>query len=136
MNNSKLITEMKKTFRFFGVIMCIMLMAVGLSACSGDDDDDKNSSIVGTWETSLDGYTTQMTFNSNGSCLWKEWNNSNPSDTDTDKGTYKVEGNKLSIWWDSEADENLEEGPLTVTFSISGNKMTTSENGGTVWTRK
>lgn len=115
------------------MMLCIMLIAVGLNACGSDDDNDENQTIVGTWETSSSGYITQMTFNSNGSCIWQEWQIDNPSDVDSDKGTYKVEGNKLFIWWESEADED---DPWTATFSINGSKMTTSENGGTVWTRK
>lgn len=112
-------------------MFCVMLMAVCLNSCSSDDDDEKVVSIVGTWENVSDGYTTQMTFNSNGSCTWKGWSISNPSENETDKGTYKVEGNRLSVWWDSESDEDA----WTCTFVIEGNKMSTSENGGTVWTR-
>ena len=44
----------------------------------------------------------------------------------------KVDGNKLYIWWESEE----EYGPWSTTFTISGNTMTTTEGGGTTWTRK
>lgn len=124
---------MKKTFRFFGMMLCVMLMTVSLAACSNDDDDDKNPSIVGTWEHVSDGYVTQMSFSANGTCSFKEWSQSNPSDVDTDSGKYTISGDILSIWWDSEADE---EGAWSCTFKIEGNSMTTSENGGTVWIRK
>ncbi|MDE7387587.1 MAG: hypothetical protein K2N28_10690 [Muribaculaceae bacterium] len=43
---------MKKTYRFFSTILCIMLLIVGATACSSDDDDISNSagtSIVGKW---------------------------------------------------------------------------------------
>lgn len=121
-----------KTFRFFYMILCIMLMTVSLTACD-DDEEDKNPSIVGTWELVSNGYVTQMSFNANGSCFFKEWSESNPSEVDTDTGRYTVNGNTLSVWWESEADEDE---PWTCTFKIEGNRMTTSENGGTVWIRK
>ena len=124
---------MRKTLRILGMVLCSILLAVGLGACGGDNDDDVNQSIVGTWETVSNSTISQLTFKSNGSCAWREWESGRPDDVDTDSGTYKVDDNYLYIWWESESDED---GPWTATFSISGNKMTTSENGGTVWTRK
>lgn len=45
---------MKKTVRFFGMILCIMLMTTVSTACGSDDDGDNlnvtGASIVGTWK--------------------------------------------------------------------------------------
>ncbi|MDE5826248.1 MAG: hypothetical protein K2J27_09425 [Duncaniella sp.] len=125
---------MKKTFRFFGMVLCIVLIAVSFASCS--DDDDKAPSIVGTWQTekaNSDGYISELTFKADETCSWREWNTLNSNEADTDTGVYKVNGNKLSIWWESESDE---EDPFVCTFSINGNHMTTSENGGTIWIKK
>ena len=124
---------MKKTLRMIGMMLCAILMVAGLNACSNDDDDEKNPSIVGTWETVAGGKTTQLTFKPDRTCFWKEWQTGQPGDFDTDSGRYDTTEDVLSIWWDSEADEPE---PWTCTFVITGNKMTTSENGGTTWTRK
>ena len=120
---------MKKTFREFSMILLVMLMAVSFSACSSDDDD--YSSIVGTWYTENNSEYVEMTFKKDGTVTgyWKDLYHGETI-IETDKGHYDVIKDVLRIWWDSE-DE-----PFSVTFSISGNKMTTSENGGIVWTRK
>lgn len=125
----------KLTFglRFFSMMLGLMLMAINFTACNDDDDDDKNPSIIGTWEVISNGYVSQLTFNADGSCFSKEWPQSNPNEVEVDTGKYIASGNTLSIWWASEADE---EGPWTCTFTIDGNRMTTSENGGSVWFRK
>ncbi len=56
---------MKKSFKYFGYIVCVILMSVCLSSCS-DKDDDGNG-IVGTWVD--DTYPAEVltyTFNPNG----------------------------------------------------------------------
>ncbi len=116
------------------MMLCVMLMAVSFTACGDDDDDDeKYTPVVGVWELESEGYVTQLSFNAYGSCFFREWSVDNPSDEDTDTGRYTVNGNTLSIWWESEADDD---DPWTCTFKIEGDRMITSENGGTVWIRK
>lgn len=138
---------MKKLFQFFGMMLGIMFLTTSFSACSSDDDDDKNPSIVGTWytESVYDAGTEyecnsyfEITYKKDGTATWygKDTYKDGSVDTETDRGRYEVIKDVLNIWWDSEEEENEEEGPWTCTFTISGNKMTTSENGGTVWTRK
>ena len=131
---------MNKTFRVFGMILLVMLVTVSISACSSDDDDT-NPSIVGTWYTEStlnigtpsDSITySEITYKSDGTATgyWKSTYKNGEIEIDTDKGHYEVINDILSIWWDGE------DGAWSATFSISGNIMTTSENGGTIWTRK
>jgi hypothetical protein len=107
-----------------------------LTSCSKSDDDGGSSSnpLVGTWYTEGEekGYPTyeEITYNANNTCTWRDYKSDKTTIKETDSGTYKVDGNKLSIWWSGSST------PWTTTFSISGNKMTTSEGGGTVWTKK
>jgi len=58
-----------KTLRFFGMVLLTVLMSVGFTACSSDDDDDAsgNASIVGTWKytDTDDEVALTLTFNSN-----------------------------------------------------------------------
>lgn len=138
---------MKKTFRILGMMLTVLLMTVGLNACSSDEDDEKDASIVGTWYrestqnagTDLE-YTVyaEITYKKDGTVTgyWKETHKDGHEETETDTGRYEVIKDVLRIWWASEAQENLVEGPWSTTFTISGNKMTTSEDGGVVWTRK
>lgn len=140
------ITKMKKMLKFFDMMLCVMFMAVVFSACSNDDDDDKNPSIVGTWyiEETYDvgtsyEYTsyTEITYGKNGMVTWycKDTYKNGETEIETEKGRYEVIKDVLRIWWEDDETEESE-GPWTATFKINGNKMTTSENGGTVWTRK
>lgn len=123
---------MKKTISIFSLLFGMLMSVSFLTAC-GDDDND---SIVGTWyivteDHGVDEYT-EVTFSADGTCSRREYKADRTTLTEADWGTYKTEGNVLSIWWDSEKGY----GAWSVTFSISGNKMTTSEGGGSVWTRK
>ena len=136
---------MKKTLRFLGMMFCIILVAVGLNSCSSDDDDDKDSSIVSTWYVETMYYAgtdreyseyAELTFKKNGTVTgyWKMTYKDGEEIVETDTGRYEVIKDVLRVWWASEAEEG--DDPWTATFSITGNKMTTSENGSTVWTRK
>ena len=108
-------------------LMLGLFVSVSLfSACSSDDDVNP---IVGTWYTEVYGYE-EITYNADGTCTYRDFKSDKKTISYSDTGTYKVDGNRLTIWWNDEDDA------LTITFSISGNKMTTSEDGGTVWTRK
>ncbi|MBD5316004.1 MAG: lipocalin family protein [Bacteroides sp.] len=133
--------KMKKTFRVFSMIMFVMLMTVCFSACSSDDDDDKNPSIVGTWytETTCEIGTeyeniqyTELIFKKDGTVTgyWKYTYKNGKIEIETNKGRYEVIKDTLCIWLDGEDDV------WTTTISISGNKMTTTEGDRIVWTRK
>ena len=134
---------MKKKSLF---VMLAMMMAtalsIGFTSCSSDDDDDNSSSsLVGTWY--IEGIDhgeleyTEITYNKDLTCTYRCYSSDRTTLKESDTGTYKVEGNKLSIWWESEREYWKEDGPWTTIFSISGNKMTTTEGyGGGVWTKK
>jgi hypothetical protein len=127
-----------RTLRLIGMAIVAVIMCVNFTACSDDDDEEQGgNAVVGTWSTEIytdgDYYTTLITYNADGSCTSKEYKQNNPNDVETDKGKYQVDGNKLSIWWESE--KEFDE-PWTCTFTISGKRMTTSENGGTVWIKQ
>lgn len=127
-----------RTLRLIGMAIVAVIMCVNFTACSDDDDEEQGgNAVVGTWSTEIytdgDYYTTLITYNADGSCTSKEYKQNNPNDVETDKGKYQVDGNKLSIWWKSE--KEFDE-PWTCTFTISGKRMTTSENGGTVWIKQ
>jgi hypothetical protein len=130
---------MKKSISILSLLLGLFVCIPFLASCGDDDDEDGRTSansLIGTWyvvsdHEKSDPYT-EMSFYEDNTCSWRAYKADRSTITDSDHGTYKVEGNVLSIWWDSEKGY----GPLTCTFSISGNKMTTSEGGGTIWTRK
>ena len=137
---------MKKTFRMLGMIIIVMLMNVNFSACSSDDEDDNNLPIVGTWYTENQyevgtdwEYTeyAEVTYKKDGTLTgyWKVTFEDGTEEIETDTGRYEVIKDVLRLWWDNDLDDESD-GPWTETFSINGNIMTTSENGGSVWTRK
>lgn len=115
------------------MLMLALSTTFSLSSCSKDDDDSSSNPIVGTWTTTNYGEVSTITFNSNGTCTYK---NVDGGYVETDSGKYTVSGSKLSIWWESERKYWEEDGPWTTTFVITGNTMKTSEGGGTTWTRK
>ena len=134
---------MKKSVISLSLILGLFMSSFAMMACNGDDDEEKSLSylLVGTWyvwhyadgDWNHDEYT-EITFNKDFTCtsLNKEWYD-NETIVNSDKGIYNVEGNKLSIWWNSEKDED---GPWTTVFTIKGNKMITTEADGTTWTKK
>lgn len=130
---------MKKTISIMSLLLGLFVCLPLLTACGNDDDDGDGSlsnALIGTWYVVSDNEKsdpyTEITFLEDNTCQWRAYLADRNTLTDSDWGTYKVAGNTLSIWWESEKGY----GPLTWTFSIKGNKMTTSEGGGTVWTRK
>ena len=117
----------------------MLVSSFAFTACGSDDEDNNDSSsnpLVGTWytETIEKGEVeyTEITYNANFTCTWREYKSDRKTVVDTDEGSYKVDGNKLSIWWKIEGNDE----PWTTTFTINGNKMTTTEGGGTIWTKK
>lgn len=132
---------MKKNLRF----MVFALMAVftfTLVSCSSDEDDNSSTNpLIGTWYTEYEveesvKHYEEITYKADNTCTWKEIDYDR---TYTDLGKYSVEGNKISIWWESEKDLWEKEGPFVMTFTISGNKMTTTKGSGsrvTTWTKK
>lgn len=125
---------MNKRISILSLLMGLFVCVSVFTSCSKDNDNESSSnSLVGTWYTESEskGYLRyeEMTYNSDGTCTYRRYKSDQTTISDADSGTYKVEGNKLTIVW-----ANYE--IFTTTFSISGNKMTTSENGGTTWFKK
>lgn len=116
---------MKKTFRFFGMMLCIMLTAVCFTAC-GDDDGDDDSSIVGTWQlVEEEGYETLTTFKANGTVISTE-KDLDDGDEYTDTGRYTFDGEILTIWWDDEPEDD----PDIYRVTIKGDRLTTYDEDG------
>ena len=127
---------MNKRLSFLSLLIGLFVCMSVLTSCSKDDDGGSSSNpIVGTWYTEAYSYE-EITYNSDGTCTYRRYKSDHTTIRDTDSGTYKIEGNKLSIWWESEKKYWDIDGPWTTSFSINGNKMTTSEDGGIVWTKK
>ncbi len=120
---------MKKTFILMGLLFGLVVNMMSLTAC-GDDDDNSNP-LVGTWYINEDnGDYEEITFFDDGKCV--HFTESQKYGKETFAGTYKADANKLLLMW-SDGDT------LTLTYSISGNKMTTTKSGGSrssVWTKK
>ena len=119
----------------FGLFLCVTLF----SACGGDDDKDAppaTNPIVGTWwiENESKGYKyyTEITYNADNTCSWSRYRYEGDTKNliDSKSGTYKIDGNQLSILYKGS------DKPWSTTFTISGNIMTTTEGGGSTWTRK
>lgn len=120
---------MKKDFSIISLILGMFVSIALFSSCSKDDDDSSSNPIVGTWYTEVYGYE-EITYNADGTCTYRDYKSDKKTVSYSDSGTYSIDGNKLTIWW------NDESSAWTTTFSINGNKMTTSEDGGIVWTKK
>lgn len=130
---------MKKSISILSLLLGLFVCMPLMTACGGDDDEGGRTSanaLIGTWYIVGDHEKstpyTEITFMGDNTCQWRAYLADRSTLTDSEWGTYKVADNTLSIWWEREKDK----GALTWTFSISGNKLTTSEGGGRVWTRK
>lgn len=130
---------MKKNLSILSLLFGLFVCVTVFSACSKDDDKGSSSSsnpIVGTWwiENESKGYKyyTELTYNADYTCTYLryryEGDNKNLIDTKT--GTYAIDGNKLSILYKGS------DKPWSTTFTVSGNTMTTTEAGGSTWTKK
>lgn len=129
-----------KQIKFWSILLLTVMMMPLVASCGGDDGDDGGNTgnpLVGTWwvEKTSKGYVkySEITYNADFTCTWREYKQDRTTLTDSDTGKYKIEGNKLLIWWNS---DTTPDEPWTTTFTISGNKMTTTEGGGTTWTKK
>lgn len=100
---------MKTLFKYLFVMLSMMAMTIGFSACS-DDDDDKgsSSSIVGTWayEEEYDDdeyYYEEITFKANGTFIAEsEEYYYGEYDSSTYRGTWEIDGDELIVGIDDE----------------------------------
>lgn len=116
------------------LLTCIMVafMSFSFESCSKDSDDPGSGgtekSIVGTWYMTSKSYTAAWKFESNGTCQYTEWGKNGSEDwSSADKGTWKVNGNKLTTLFtydDGDYDED------TYDYSISQDGKTLVLSGG------
>lgn len=102
---------------------------------NGGNSEVSSNPLVGTWyiEKESKGYKYyyELTYNADYTCKWwrYRYEGDNKNLIDSKSGTYKIDGDQLTIIYDGET-------PSTKTFTVSGNTMTTSEAGGSTWTKK
>ena len=118
------------------LLMVLIAATITFSACSSDDDDDKvsTSSLVGKWYAEDEGYGCEFQFNANGTLTYIETMLDAPTSKVRDSGTYKLDGNKLTLYWaKSETWSNYSQQwvvddtsteTTVVRISLKGNKLT------------
>lgn len=83
------------------LLMALIAATITFSACSSDDDDDKvsTSSLVGKWYAEDEGYGCEFQFNADGTLTYIETMLDAQTSKVRDSGTYKLDGNKLTLHW-------------------------------------
>lgn len=117
-------------------LMALIAATITFSACSSDDDDNKisTSSIIGKWYTEDEGYGCEFQFNADGTLTYIETMLDAPTSKVRDSGTYKLDGNKLTLhWtksetWSNYSQQWVVDDPSTETavvrISLKGNQLT------------
>lgn len=146
----------KKNLLHLMTIMMVAMLSFGFASCSSDDEEEDygySTSILGSWQTEDENFSTELSFNANGTCTeLMEMKGMSLAAKMRYSGTYNVKGDKLTInWkgyegWDPLTNRWLDmtDAPETVviTISISGNKLTflsmegEKTNSPTVYTKK
>mgnify|MGYP007101875552 CR=1 FL=1 len=146
----------KKNLLHLMAIMMVAMLSVGFASCSSDDDEEDNgysTSILGSWQTEDENFSTELSFNANGTCTeLMEMKGMSIAAKMRYSGTYNVKGDKLTINWKGYEGWNpltnrwldMTDDPETVviTISISGNKLTflsmegEKTNSPTIYTKK
>ena len=96
---------MKKALRFFVILLGVILVTSCFTACGSDDDNEKNSSIVGTWVCENPWSDATIQFYSNGTFYWCETDSHGL--LDEEYGKYQLEGDIILIRWDSDGKDEL-----------------------------
>lgn len=83
------------------LLMALIAATITFSACSSDDDDDKvsTSSLVGKWYAEDEGYGCEFQFNTDGTLTYIETMLDATTSKVRDSGTYKLDGNRLMLYW-------------------------------------
>lgn len=132
---------MKKYMYLFFVAL-FATMSVTFTSCG--DDDDENTSLLGTFVYSYDDdgdYVTEtMTFNDNGTCVNSYRSSDYPEDNFTVTANYTVEGNPgesaiLLLWGETVDGDTYRE---SFQISLSDNRLTMTDKQGntSVWLRQ
>lgn len=130
---------MKKSISFLSPLFGLFICASLFSACNSDDDNGSSNPLVGTWwiryiEKGRYHSYAEQTFNADFTCSCAEYDEDKGMKlSSSDTGTYKVDGNTLTIWWKENGYE-----PRTTQFSIKDNKLIVPPDGTTdgIWTKK
>ena len=145
-----------KTLKLFAFYLLMGVASLGFYACSSDDDEEDygySTSILGSWQTEDENFSTELSFNANGTCTeLMEMKGMSIAAKMRYSGTYNVKGDKLTINWKGYEGWNpltnrwldMTDDPETVviTISISGNKLTflsmegEKTNSPTIYTKK
>lgn len=87
-----------KQIKLFSMMLLLATMFVGFNACSDDDDDKGNDSIVGKWKVMQSGYDGDfMNFTSDGKFEYYH-----ASRDYSEYGKYKVETGNLYLMYSDE----------------------------------
>lgn len=111
------------------MVMLMALVSVGFASC-GDDDEPKDSSIVGTWiQYNIDGIessTIMIQFTKNG--IYHEVDTHLEDEHVVSyvyKGKYTVSGNKLTVTYNY----HYEDETVNCTYQVKGDQLTITHGG-------
>ena len=112
--------------KFNLALITILVIALGVFNSCDKEEDEPTNPILGTWELTEtgDGYsfTLTITFNANKTGILKEeYIEDDSTESYTDNFTYSTDNNDLVLIIDEET--------IELTYSVSGNKLTISEEG-------
>lgn len=96
---------MKKTISILSLLLGLFVCVPLLTACGDDDDDDSlKYSLIGTWYSYNyeNAPYTELNFLEENICYKRKYQSDRTTLKEKDEGTYKVKGNSLRIWWDSD----------------------------------
>ncbi len=95
---------MKKTLRFFGMVMMAVLFSGCFTACSDDDKDELDSNLVGIWDyVSNDSYSEYVELTKNGKITVVE--SYAGTQQYVEEGTWWTSGNRFYVKFYDEDDE-------------------------------
>lgn len=115
---------MKKTISILSLLLGLLVCVPLLTACGDDDDDDSlKYSLIGTWYSYNyeNAPYTELSFFPEDLCYVRKYQSDRTTLKEKDEGTYKVKGNSLKIWWDSDQKKGM--GPVGGGFIINGNTL-------------
>ena len=114
-----------KKYYYLLMVMFLAVLSVGFASCGDDEDEPKNSSIVGTWQIKavddFGTYESLIQFTKNGK--WHSvdiYTENGETEVEVEHGTYSISGDKLYITYTDDGEDFTE----TVTYAVKGDKLT------------